>query len=82
MGVVLQTYLLEGSLSGLIERRRSLIERMAETLLDNPEGLGSDNDAVRILQWKGYKMADVAILAGEARMVAYQTIVAKEMSEP
>lgn len=78
---MLQTYLLEGSLSGLIERRRSLIERMAETLLDNPEGLGSDNDAVRILQWKGYKMADVAILAGEARMVAYQTIVAKETGE-
>lgn len=78
---MLETYLLEGSLAGLIERRRSLIERMAETLVDNPEGLATDNDAVRILQWKGYRMVDVAILAGEARMVAYQAIVAKEMGE-
>ena len=30
---------------------------------------------------KGYRMVDVAILAGEARMVAYQAIVAKEMGE-
>lgn len=78
---MLKNHVLGASLSDWIEHRRTTIEQMAETLLDHPEGLGSDNDAVRILQWKGYRMADVAMLAGEARMVAYQEIVAREMGE-
>jgi hypothetical protein len=79
---MIDSYLLEGSLSGLIERRPVMIERMAKTLVDNPEGLASENDAVRVLKWQGYKAFDVSLLAGEARMVAYQTIVGREMSQP
>jgi hypothetical protein len=75
-------YLLEGPLCGLIEARRDLIERMAKTLSDNPEGLSSDRDAIRVLVANGYGFANAAILAGEARMVAYQEIVAREMSQP
>jgi hypothetical protein len=78
---MINSYLLEGSLSGLIQRRPELIERMAKTLVEYPEGLASDSDAVRILRWKGYAPFDVALVAGEARSVAYQAIVAREMSE-
>lgn len=74
-------YLIEGPICGLIEARRDLIARMAETLSANPEGLASDRDAVRVLMAKGYGVANSAILGGEARMVAYQEIVGREMGE-
>ena len=80
MGVI-QSYLLEGSLCSRIEARRALVERMAETLIAIPEGLFSENDAVRILFNQGYGITDSVILAGAARTEAHQMIVAREMSD-
>jgi hypothetical protein len=79
---MLKSYLLQGPLCSRIEARRALIEAMAKTLVENPEGLATENDAVRILRRERYDMIDVVMLAGEARMAGYQVIVAREMSEP
>jgi hypothetical protein len=76
MGV---TYLLDGPLMALIEQRQALIEKMAKDLVRDG-ALGSDQEASRALFGK-YRMLDVALLAGEARMLAYQEIVAREMSK-
>jgi hypothetical protein len=74
-----KTFLLEGPLCALIEARRDLIERMAKDLVALG-ALGSDREAVMALTGR-YKAYDVAILAGEARMVAYQEIVGQEMGD-
>lgn len=75
-----KTFLLDGPLITTINRRRDTIERMAEDLVRSGESLTSDRDAVRVLLARGYSTIDVAILAGEARMVAFQHIVAREMT--
>lgn len=76
------TFLIDGPLMTTIERRQAVVCRMAKVLIASGEALISDRDAVRVLLATGYSTVDVAILAGEARMVAYQEIVAKEMSKP
>jgi len=76
------TYLMDGPLCALPARRQALIERMAETLHARPDGLSGDREAVRVLLSEGFATIDVAMLVGEARMLAYQEIVAREMSKP
>lgn len=77
------TFLLDGPLMLAVERRQALVKRMAKDLMAKcPEGLANDREAVRALFHLGYSTVDVAILAGEARMLAYQEIVAAEMSKP
>ena len=78
----MKPFLISGPLSTTIARRKATTFRMAMVLLKHPEGLADDRAAVRVLLARGYPTIDVAILAGEARMVAFQEIVAKEMSEP
>jgi len=77
-------FLLDGPLMTAIERRRAVTERMAKDLIE-AGALGSDQDAIRLLHAAGYPMLDVALLAAEARaearMLVYQEIVAKEMSD-
>ena len=73
-------FLLDGPLMTAIERRRAVTERMAKDLIE-AGALGSDQEAIRLLHAKGYAMLDVVLLGPEARMRAYQEIVAKEMSE-
>lgn len=75
-------FLLDGPLMLAVERRKAVLERMAEDLIAFGEGLASDRDAIRVLMAKGYPTLDVAILAGEARNLAYQEIVGAEMSKP
>jgi hypothetical protein len=75
------SYLLDGPLMTTIERRSATIKRMANDLA-RYGALGCERDSVRALLSAGYSMIDVAILAGEARMVAFQEIVAEEMSRP
>jgi hypothetical protein len=77
MGV---SYLLDGPLMALIESRTALIQKMAKDLIRDgiPE---TDQEAARMLFGR-YPMLDAALLAGEARMLAYQEIVAAEMSKP
>lgn len=74
------TYLLDGPLCSLIEARRGMIEAMARDLV-RQGALGSDREAIMALTGR-YRVFDVAMLAGEARMVAYQEIVAREMGQP
>jgi hypothetical protein len=73
-------FLLDGPLMTAIERRRAVTERMAKDLTE-AGALDSEQDAIRFLHSAGYPMLDVALLAGEARMLAYQEIVAREMSD-
>jgi hypothetical protein len=75
-------FLLDGPLMLAIERRKAVLERMARDLVANGEDLTCDRDAVRVLMACGYPNLDVALLAGEARMVAFQDVVAREMSRP
>ena len=78
----MKPFLIDGPLMTTIERRNAVCERMANDMILYPEGLASDRAAVRVLLAMGYSTIDVAILAGEARMLAYQDIVAAEMSKP
>lgn len=80
MGV--KPFLLDGPLMLTIERRQAVLEHMALDLIHSGEYLTCDRDAGRVLMAKGYSSVDVAILAGEARMLAYQAIVARELSQP
>jgi hypothetical protein len=73
-------FLLDGPIMTAPERRKTLIARMAQVLIRHG-ALASDSDAIRALHADGYSIVDVAILAGEARTLAYQEIVAREMSE-
>jgi hypothetical protein len=74
-------FLIDGPLMETSERRKCVLERMAKHLV--LEGVpANDRDAVRLLMSKGYHHLDVAVLAGEARTLAYQEIVAAEMSKP
>ena len=75
-------FLLDGPMMTTIERRKAVVERMANDLAHCGENLTCDRDAVRVLMAKGYPNLDVAILAGEARALAFQEVVAREMSEP
>ena len=74
------SYLLNGPIMTTTDRRKESIERMAADLVE-AGALGSDQEACRALFGR-YPMVDVALLAGEARMLAYQEIVAREMSKP
>jgi hypothetical protein len=79
--IVTTPFLLDGPLMTAVERRKAVTERMAKDLIE-AGALGSDQDAIRLLHAAGYPMLDVALLAAEARMLAYQEIVAREMSAP
>lgn len=78
----LRTFLLDGPLMTTVDRRKAVLDRMTIDLIQSGEDLTSDRDAVRVLMARGYPTLDVAILAGEARMLAYQEIVAVEISRP
>ena len=77
----MNSFLLDGPVMPASERRKAMIERMAKDLVESGEGLLCDSDAMQELRRKGYPMVDVAILAPEARMVAFQSVVTTEMSD-
>ncbi len=77
---MIQSYLLEDSLCSRILARGDRIERMAQTLISKPEGLSSDEEAARVLFNQGYGITDSALLAKEARYLAQQELVGREMS--
>lgn len=74
-------YLVDGPLMTIPERREEKLRLMARDLVRHgvPH---NDREAVRMLCAMNYHHLDVAILAGEARMLAYQEIVAAEISKP
>lgn len=78
----MKPFLIDGPLMTTIERRQAMTKRMAEELIASGLGLVTDRDAVRVLLAKRYHHIDVAILAGEARVVAFQSVVESEMAKP
>lgn len=74
-------FLLDGPLMTAIERRQAITEVMAIDLIR--AGVPAcEQDTIRILNHCGYYWLDVALLAEEARALAFQEIVAREMSKP
>lgn len=63
-----------------LSRKEAMIRDMADDLT-RLGALGSDRDAVRALTGH-YPLVDIMMLAGEARMVAFQEVVAREMGKP
>lgn len=59
--------------------REEWIERMADTLI-NGDAYHNERDAVRLLQFKGYGIERVCMLAGEACYLAKQIMIAREIS--
>lgn len=62
-------------------RRTELVMRMAKDLVDN-DAMGSERDAIRLLAFKGYRASCILMLVEDARQVAVQSVVAREMSAP
>jgi hypothetical protein len=78
--LAMSLYLLEGSMTDLIKRRHALIERMASTLVR--VGIPKNNElATRTLFNNGYDWENAVLLAAEARYLASQEIVGREMSD-
>jgi len=74
--------LIDSPLADTRSRRTELIERMANDLI-RFEASYNEADAVRSLWATGkYETVDIMALVGDARMVAFQEIVAREMARP
>lgn len=63
------------------EAREVRVSRMAADLVE-ADAFATLADAIRLLMWKGYGSVEVGLLADDARQVAMQSVVAKEMSKP
>jgi hypothetical protein len=74
------TFLVDGPLMTARERSNRVTERMAADLLRTNTVLNRE-DAVRMLRTAGYSIFDVHLLVDDARAVAFQEIVAKEMAD-
>jgi hypothetical protein len=81
MSARMKPYLIDGPIMEASDRRKAMIERMAKDLVESGEGLLCDSDAMQALRRKGYPMVDAVMLAPEARMVAFQGVVATEMMD-
>jgi hypothetical protein len=76
----MSVYLLEGSMTDLIKRRHALIERMASTLVR--VGIPKNDElTTRTLFDNGYDWENAVLLAAEARYLAGQELVGREMSD-
>lgn len=73
------TFLLDGPLMTAHERKRQVTKAMAELLWAYPDVVCRE-DAVRVLRSAGYSMFDVDLCVDNARALAFQPIVAREMS--
>lgn len=74
------TFLLDGPLMDPRARRADLVARMAKDLVTF-EAAHNEADAIRSLMARGYSPFDVLRLVPEARALAFQEIVAAEMSK-
>lgn len=73
--------LIAGALAGTSTRRTALIELMAADLIKY-DAAQNEQDAIRCLMARGFSPFDVMLLVPEARMTAFQEIVAAEMVKP
>lgn len=75
------SYLMEGELCSLFDRRRDMVERMAACLVEHRVPLNSDATAREFLCEQGFRPIDVGIMGGDARIMAQQIVVGREMSQ-
>lgn len=61
--------------------RRERIEKMAADLI-HFDAVGSEQDAIRALVGNGYSTSEICMLLDDARQLAVQDAVAREMSKP
>lgn len=73
--------LVDGPLTDAVSARRATIERMAADLV-RFDAAQNEQDAIRSLFGRGYSTIEIMTLLDEARQVAFQKIVAEEMSKP
>jgi hypothetical protein len=76
--MALDLHLIDAPLMHYRTRRSELIAKMAKDLI-RYEAYAYEPDAIRSLYGRGYPMADIVMLVDEARMLAFQEIVAEEM---
>ena len=74
-------HLIDGPLMEARARRDAMAQRMADHLVKH-DAFTNESDAIRSLMASGYPPLDIAILADDARQVAMQSVVAREMSKP
>lgn len=82
MNVITLHRLVDGPLMPDADRRNQTIEAMALDLVQSGQDITCNRDAVSILLAKGWDKFIVAALAPHSRTLAYQDIVAAEMSKP
>lgn len=69
------------ALSEARSARQAMVERMAQDLV-RYDAYQNEADSIRSLFGRGYPMVDVVMLVAEARALAFQEVVAVEMSKP
>ena len=81
MNVLQKTYLLDGPMMLAPERKQAKIEEMAASLLKDGRAFLDRGDAIRLLRSLDYSVLDVMLCVDDARALATQEIVAREMGE-
>lgn len=74
----MRCYLIDGPLMTTPERRAARVEAMA-FLLRQTNAYADRGDAVRFLMARGFSTLDILLLVDDARQVAVQDVVAREM---
>jgi SOS response regulatory protein OraA/RecX len=78
MGVV---HLIDNTPTDARSRRQVMVERMAKDLI-RYDSYQNEADSIRSLFGRGYSMTDIVMIVDDARALAFQEIVAVEMSKP
>ena len=81
MGAVFNFPLIDGPLSAPHESREDLVRRMAERLVAY-DSFRNEGDAMRCLMMKGFSPFEVMRFVDDARQVAMQDVVAREIAGP
>ena len=79
MAAVFNFPLIDGPLSAPHEGREGLVRRMAERLVTY-DVFANEGDAMRCLMMKGFSPFEVIRFVDDARQVAMQDVVAREMA--
>ena len=78
MGVA---HLIDNTPTDARSRRQVMVERMAKDLI-RYDSYQNEADSIRSLFGRGYSMTDIVMIVDDARALAFQEIVAMEMSKP
>ena len=73
--------LVDRSVRSVHQHRQSMVRQMARDLV-RYDAHANEADSIRSLFGRGYSMVDIVILIDDARQVAMQEIVAREMAKP